>query len=70
MLVFGIDVVILALCGMTCVVISFIASGVLDLDREEGIVSMTSTTLTVIAMLVSYVIMAMILDGVLGPFGW
>lgn len=70
MLVFGIDVLVLAMCAMACVCISFIASCVLGLSRDEGIASMTSTTLAVIAMLVCYVVMAMVLDGVLGPFGW
>lgn len=70
MLTFGIDILILTMCAMACVCVSFICSCVLGLGREEGIASITSTTLAVIAMLVCYVIMAMALDGLLGPFGW
>ena len=70
MLIFGIDVIVLSMCAMACVCVSFIASGLLGLSREEGIASLVSTTLAVIAMLVCYMVMAMVLDGVLGPFGW
>lgn len=70
MLVFGIDVVVLMMCGITCVTISFIVSCALCLSQEEGIASMVSAATTATFMVVSYIVMARVLDTMLGTFGW
>lgn len=70
MLVFGIDVLILACFGCMLVFGSYVAACLVPLGRDEGVISIISTAVTATMMVIAYVVMAHVLDAVFGAFGW
>lgn len=66
MLVFGVDVVALFVIGVVCVLLVALFCKTMCVDESCGVMSIVSSALTAITMLFCYVIMARILDGVLG----
>lgn len=70
MLTFGIDVLILMCFGCALVLASYVASALIPLSREGGIASVVSTAITAASMVVAYIVMAHVLDSMLGAFGW
>lgn len=70
MLVLGVDVMILLCFGCALVFASYIAASLIPLSKEEGITSIVSTAITAASMVVAYIVMAHMLDLMLGAFGW
>jgi hypothetical protein len=70
MITFGIDVIILAMFGLALVLASYIAAVLVPLSQEGGMAAIVSTAITAISMIVAYIIMAHVLDNVLGYMGW
>lgn len=70
MLVIGIDVLILGCFGLVCVFASTVASFVLRLTRREENAIVAASAATALAMLIGYIVMASVLDALLGAMGW
>lgn len=70
MITFGIDVIILAVFGLALVLASYIAAVLVPLSREGGVAAIISTAITAISMVMAYVVMAHVLDTMLGSMGW
>ena len=71
MLYFGIDTVTLAAIGTLCVlVVAFACKEVLRVTSTEGRLCIASSAFTAIVMLIAYVVMARVLDNMVGVYGW
>lgn len=70
MVTFGIDVIILAVFGLALVLASYIAAVLVPLSREGGVAAIISTAITATSMVMAYVVMAHVLDAMLGSMGW
>lgn len=70
MLALGIDVIILAVFGLALVLASYIAAVLVPLSREGGVAAIISTAITATSMVMAYVVMAHVLDAMLGYMGW
>ena len=66
MLTLGIDVLILLMCASVLIVTSLVVSAFLQFTRRETDIAVNATAIATIAMLVSYVVMAEVLDFILG----
>lgn len=64
MLVFGIDVLVMAMLAVVLVIASFFVSWLVQLSYEEGVMAVTATAVTSLLMLIGYVIMTKILDAI------
>lgn len=70
MLIFGIDVLMLALFGIILVLASYVISALIPLYYEEGLIVVRTTAITVVLMVVGYIIVSHVLDYAFGPYGW
>lgn len=70
MILLGIDVIILAVVGMALTAASYVAARLVPLSQEEGIATITATFVTALSMVIAYVVMAKVLDAMLGAMGW
>lgn len=70
MITLGVDVVILSLFALACIVASIVACGLIPLAKEEGDVAVAATAITAVVMVIAYIIMAGVLDSMLGAMGW
>lgn len=70
MISLGVDVLVLAACGLTLVVGSLVMSALVPLSQEQGVAAVVATAVTALSMLVTYVVMAKVLDATLGVMGW
>lgn len=70
MLTFGIDILILAVVGVALVLATYVAAALIPLTREGGVAAVTATAITATSMIVAYIVMAHVLDNVLGYMGW
>lgn len=70
MLVFGIDVIILAIIGMMLTAASYVMARLVPLSQEEGVATVMATFVTASLMVIAYVVMAEVLDMMLGAMGW
>lgn len=62
MLVFGIDVLLLALFGVVLVVLSYVIAALIPLYYEEGVIVIITTAMTSFLMVIGYVIVSRVLD--------
>ena len=69
MLIFGIDVLMLALFGIILVLASYVISALIPLYYEEGLIVVRTTAITVL-MVIGYIIVSHVLDYAFGPYGW
>jgi len=65
MLYLGVDVVTMMVLMVSCCIGNVIVSWIITLDEREGTISLVSTMVTSMVMLVGYVVMAAVLDGLL-----
>lgn len=70
MILLGIDVIILAIVGMALTAASYIAARLVPMSQEEGIVCIIVTFATASSMVIAYIVMAKVLDMMLGAMGW
>lgn len=70
MISLGVDVLVLAACGMTLVIGSLVMSALVPLSQEQGTAAVVATMVTALSMLVTYVVMAQVLDAMFGGTGW
>jgi len=70
MLMFGIDIAILACFGVALVFASYVVAMLAPLSLEQGETAIITTTITVLLMILAYIIMTQVLDSVLGIMGW
>lgn len=70
MITLGVDVIILAILGAMLVLGSYVAAVLVPLSREGGVAAIISTAITATSMIVGYVVMAHVLDLMLGSMGW
>lgn len=70
MILLGIDVIILAIVGMALTVASYVAARFAPMSQEEGTAYITATFVTASSMVIAYVVMAKVLDAMLGTMGW
>ena len=66
MLIFGIDVVVMSIVALVSVCFTYIICKTMGMTREDGIVAVTTSFITGAVMLISYIVMAAILDAMLG----
>lgn len=62
MLMFGIDVLLMALLGLLLVIVSYLISWLVPLSYEQGVAAVTATAMTALMMTLGYTIMAKALD--------
>ena len=65
MLYLGVDVVTMMVLMVSCCIGNVVVSWIITLDEREGTISLVSTMVTSMIMLVGYVVMAAVLDGLL-----
>lgn len=70
MILLGVDVIILAIVGMALTVASYVAARFAPMSQEEGTAYITATFVTASSMVIAYVVMAKVLDMMLGTMGW
>lgn len=70
MILLGVDVIILAIVGVALTVASYVAARFAPMSQEEGIAYITATFVTASSMVIAYVVMARVLDMMLGAMGW
>lgn len=70
MITLGVDVVILSLFALVCIIASIVTCGLIPLAKEEGDAAVMATAITAVAMVIAYIIMAGVLDSMLGAMGW
>lgn len=70
MILLGIDVIILAIVGVALTVASYVAARFAPMSQEEGTAYITATFVTASSMVIAYVVMAKVLDMMLGAMGW
>lgn len=66
----GIDVLILTLFGLLFMLVSIFAGYYLKLTRMQCNVAVMATALTSFGMILVYIVMARILDNMVGIYGW
>lgn len=62
MLMFGIDVLIMAVLGVVLVIASYLVARLVPLGYEEGMTAITATAATAMLMVIGYVVMTKVLD--------
>lgn len=70
MILLGVDVIILAIVGMALTAASYAAARFAPMSQEEGTAYITATFVTASSMVIAYVVMARVLDMMLGAMGW
>lgn len=70
MILLGVDVIILAIVGVALTVASYVAARFAPMSQEEGTAYITATFVTASSMVIAYVVMARVLDMMLGAMGW
>ena len=70
MVVIGIDVAILGCVALALIVAACVASAWFGLAEDAGWSLIAGTAITGGSMLLAYIIMAHILDNLLGAYGW
>lgn len=70
MILLGVDVIILATVGMALTAASYAAARLAPMSQEEGTAYITATFVTASSMVIAYVVMAKVLDAMLGAMGW
>lgn len=70
MITLGIDVIILIFVGMALTTASYAAARLAPMSQEEGVAYITATFVTASSMVIAYVVMAKVLDLMLGTMGW
>ena len=68
MLNFGVDVLTMAFLGMLCVVLCTLTCRIMQVPSSEGKAAVLSSAIVASAMVVGYVIMACVLDNVIGIY--
>ena len=66
MLNFGIDVVVMSSIALVCLLFTYVICKAMAMVREDGMAALTASFATGVVMVVGYVIMAAILDAMLG----
>lgn len=61
---------ILAIFGATLTLGSYILLGIMQVSSDEGIAAVIATGVTAILMIGAYMLMAHVLDSMLGAMGW
>lgn len=70
MISLGIDVIVLTVIGMILTAASYVMARLVPLSQEEGVATVTATFVTALSMVIAYVVMARVLDAMLGAMGW
>lgn len=70
MILLGVDVIVLAIVGVALTVASYVTARLVPLSQEEGVATVTATFVTALSMVIAYVVMAKVLDAMLGAMGW
>lgn len=70
MILLGVDVIILAIVGMALTAASYVAARLAPMSQEEGVACITATFVTALSMVIAYIVMAKVLDLMLGAMGW
>lgn len=66
MLYFGIDVLVLSIIGLVCVALCAVTMRILCVSQPEGTLAVVCTATCAGVMLLGYVVMAGVLDAMLG----
>ena len=70
MLTIGIDVAILGCFAIALIAAAFMARTILGLTPGEANMTVLATVVSSLTMLIAYIIMAHVLDAMLGAYGW
>lgn len=68
MLIFGIDVFLMFVFGLLCVILITLLCRRMQVSSSEGRAAVLSSFITACAMVLCYVIMALVLDNVVGVY--
>lgn len=66
----GIDVTIMAAFGILLVMASCVMASLLPMSQEQGDAVVIATAMTALAMVLAYIVMAYVLDAMVGCMGW
>lgn len=70
MILLGVDVIVLAIVGVALTAASYVMARLVPLSQEEGVATVMATFVTASLMVIAYVVMAEVLDMMLGAMGW
>lgn len=68
MLVFGIDVVCMAMFALGLVITSIVVACRIPLTKEQGDAAVMATIITAVSMVIFYMMMTKVLDAIIGVY--